>query len=325
MTVNLTVIGLGRIGKSVGLALAAKKDLITCTGNDADAGNEQMAVKAGAFEVVQHDLAKAVKDADIVLITEPMGEFEDTVKLVVPHLKEGAVMLGAVPVHKATLEMVTAMLPEDRYYLSFMPTLNPAHLNSNEPSADLFKKSLIVLSSLPHTLPEALQLASDLCRLLGAQPFYPDPDEADGLMAAGDTLPRLMSAALLLATVNAPGWREGQKLAGSAYLQASEIAAQPHEDEDLTPTALLNRENTLRVLDDAIAALQILRRDIDEQDGEMLQAHLRSAREKRDAWWEHRKAVDWELPKATEPIPTAGQAFGRLFGFRPRPTNKDKK
>lgn len=326
MTVQLTVIGLGRIGVSVGLALAEKKDLLTRTGNDANASNEQIALKAGAFDNVQHDLAEAVKEADIVLITEPMGEFEDTLKLTIPHLKPGAVLLGTAPVQTAILKMAQDLLAEERYYVTFMPSLNPAHFREDAPpSADLFKKSVIVLATLPGTVPEALQLASDLCKLLGAQPFYADPDETDGLMAAGDTLPRLLSAALLLATVNAPGWREGQKLAGAAYLAQTELAAQPHEAEDLTPTALLNRDNVLRVIDDAVAALQILRKDIAEGDAELLKAHLASACDKRGDWWEHRQRLDWDVPKDSEPLPTSGQAFARMFGFRPRPAKKDKK
>ena len=47
MPVQLTIIGLGQIGTSVGLALAGKKDLIFRMGHDKENGNAKKAEKTG--------------------------------------------------------------------------------------------------------------------------------------------------------------------------------------------------------------------------------------------------------------------------------------
>ena len=76
------------------------------------------------------------------------------------------------------------------------------------------KKGLIGIVSPPQTDSGAIKLAADLTRLVGADPLFADPVEVDGLMSATHLLPQLLAAALLNATIDQPGWREAQKLAG---------------------------------------------------------------------------------------------------------------
>ncbi len=86
--------------------------------------------------------------------------------------------------------------------------------------------------------------------------MFADPLEMDGLMSATHLLPQLMSAALLNATIDQPGWREARKVAGRAYAEASApIAHLANEPESLGAASILNRENLLRLLDSAIASL----------------------------------------------------------------------
>jgi hypothetical protein len=78
---------------------------------------------------------------------------------------------------------------------------------------------------------------------------------------------------------------------------------------------MLNRENTLRVLDSTIAALQAIRGDIDANNHESLDARLQRAWYGREKWFAEREAGDWvaeDMPAVEMP---ASQGFmGRLFG-----------
>ncbi|MCC6984915.1 MAG: hypothetical protein IT309_00665, partial [Anaerolineales bacterium] len=63
MPVKITIIGLGQIGASVGLALAAHKDKVVTTGHDKEIGNEQRAKKLGAVDQTNHNLPASVENA----------------------------------------------------------------------------------------------------------------------------------------------------------------------------------------------------------------------------------------------------------------------
>ncbi|GAG97856.1 unnamed protein product, partial [marine sediment metagenome] len=145
----------------------------------------------------------------------------------------------------------------------------------------LFRDGLVGIVSPPGTPSEAIKLAADLTRLLGATPLFADPLEMDGLVAATHILPQLMAAGLLNSTVDQPGWLEGRKIAGRSYAEVTAPVMYPSEPSTLTTAAMLNKENVMRVLDGAVAAINAIRSDISNEDAKSLEERLNRAREGR--------------------------------------------
>ena len=74
MTVQITILGLGQIGTSIGLALNEHKDLVRRIGNDADNNIARQAEKMGsAIDQVIFNLPSAVRQADLVILAPPGG------------------------------------------------------------------------------------------------------------------------------------------------------------------------------------------------------------------------------------------------------------
>ena len=74
MTTNITFIGLGQIGTSVGLALAKQGKKFYRVGHDIDSGRTNQAKKMGALEKVSFNLPSAVSEADIVFLGLPVDQ-----------------------------------------------------------------------------------------------------------------------------------------------------------------------------------------------------------------------------------------------------------
>ncbi len=321
MAIKITIIGLGQIGTSIGLALANQKNALLRVGHDREPTIARRSKSLGAVDHIEFNLYKAVEEASVVILALPADQIHETLSLIVKDLKEGAVVLDTAPVKGATIGWVNELLPEGRYYVGLTPGINPAYLNETKVGieaahADLFHNGLIAITTPGRSNSEAIQLATDLVRFLGAAPLFADPNEMDGVMAAIHLLPQLMAAALLLTTTGQPGWREGQKLAGRSYTNVSDPMTQT-DPKALRAAALHNRQNVMRLLDLAIAALQALHNDISEQNGENLDLRLQKAREVRDLWWRQRQAADWlsaEMAPKSE-LPTASEIFGRLIGL----------
>lgn len=326
MTIRMTIIGLGRIGLSIGLALKDNPHQIVRIGNDADPQIEQKALKMGALDEAIHNLHTATADADIVILAVPMDEVRETLTTIAPDLKPGVVVLDTSPLKTLVTRWAKDLLPAERYLVSFSPSLNPECLYPVAPGGetarpDLFKGGLFVISSPPHTHSDALKLASDLAALLGGQPYFADPYEADGLMAAVHGLPQLSAAALLTAITRQPGWREARKLAGQTFIEATEPITHLDDHTQLGQSILLNRENLLRLLDDYIATLREMRDYLEAEDSESLSALLKEAARARTVWWQQRQKGDWEATPPPE-IPSSGQFFARLFGLGGEPSKK---
>jgi prephenate dehydrogenase len=329
MTVQITIIGLGQIGASIGLALKDKKDQIVRVGHDKEIEISRQAEKLGAIDRVDINLPHSVQGADLVVLALPLDQLRPTLQFIAPDLRENCVVIDTGPAKETMAAWAAELLPESCHYVGLTPIINPAYLYDHDlgiraARPDLFKGGLMAIVASTRADSAALKLGADLTRLLGAMPLFADPLEVDGVMAATHLLPQLMAAALLNATIDQPGWREGRKFAGRAYAEATASVISPGDAHSLAATALLNRDNTLRVLDTAIATLSAIRNDIDVQDEAALDERLKRARSGREAWWKGRQSGEWisETNAPAVDLPDMPGMFGRLFGIGKKPKTK---
>lgn len=332
MTIQISIIGMGQIGASIGLALAGQQDRLRRVGHDKSIEVARKAEKMGALDKVEINLHNAVRGADVVVLALPMDQIRSVLEMIAIDLKEGAVVMDTGPVKQAVVAWAGELIPHERYYVGMTPVLNPAYLHGFETGpdaahADLFKGGVVAIVAPPRTDSNAIKLATDLAQLLGATPLFADPLEVDSLMAATHLLPQLMASALLSITVNQPGWMEGRKIAGRHYAAAAGPVHFLGGPESLRSAVLLNRENTLRMLDNMIASLQTMRTEVDTHQDQALEERFQQAMSDWEKWWGERQASEWrdnEAFPADSSVPRPN-LFGSLFGFGNKPKPQDKK
>jgi prephenate dehydrogenase len=247
--------------------------------------------------------------------------------IIATELKTNAVVMDTAPVKELIANWARELLPEGRHYVGLTPVINPEYLKTHDTGveaahADLFRGGLITIVASMSASSEAVKLAADLTRLLGAATMFADPVEVDSQMSATHILPQLMAVALLNMTVDQPGWQEGRKLAGRAYAEVSGTLVLMGDPGALSGAAMLAGDNAVRAIDNAIGALYTLRNDIKNQDSKALDERVKRAREGWERWWSQRKAANWmaeEMMTGVE-TPKASEVFGQmLFGSRLKP------
>ncbi len=318
MPTQITFIGLGQIGASMGLALAAYKESILRVGHDKRSEVERDALKKGAADKVEHNLPRAVQDANAVVLSIPVSQVRETLEFIAPDLKEGTVVLDTAPIKADVQKWAKEILPEGCHYVGLVPAINPEYLydfhpTPTTPQPDLFSKGLFLVDAPRGTPEKAVILAMDFVRLLGAEALLADPIESDGLMSTTHILPQLLSAALLNATIDQPGWLDARKVAGSAYATVTAGLAYQDEIASLQMSALQNRASVVHALDVTLAALRGLRDDIENEDVEGVALRLESALKGRNRWLNERMSADWSKPAEVDmaDIPTLSE---RIFG-----------
>lgn len=297
MPVKITIIGLGQIGASMGLALAAHKDKVVTTGNDKEIGVEQRAKKLGAVDQTSHNLPAAVEGADLVILALPVSEIRDTFRYIAQDLRKDAVVVDTAPVKVEVAKWAEELLPESAHYVGIAPAISAKHLPGTETAldsarADLFTKGIFLISTPPGVPGEAVKLVSDLIDLLGATSVLTDFVESDGLMTGVHLLPQLISAALLNATLDQPGWSDLRKTASRNFYAATAALADSDGPESLGTSSIHTRENTIRVLNNFINALIDLRDDL-ESDETSFRKRLTSALNGRINWLLERNKAEW--------------------------------
>lgn len=320
MTVQITIIGLGQVGTSVGLALAAHTDQVTRLGNDIQPGVAQKAYKMGAIDKVQYNLPVAVAEADIVFLALPLDQIRATLKIIAQEMKVDAVVMDTAPAKAAVAAWVKELLPEKRHYVGLTPVFNPLYLHEQAQGieaarADLFEKGLMTIAAPPGTAGEAVKLAADLSTLLGASPFFVDLAEVDGMMASAHILPQLSAAALINAITGQPGWPDIRKVTGRPFASATDQTIFQDGVAALGEAALHNRANVVRLLNDLISNLTGLRDDIAREKADDLKSSLESALEGQLKWWKERSAGDWLSVEHGRPeMPKSGDMWKQQIG-----------
>jgi len=329
MSVQIAIVGLGQIGASVGLALGKNRSDMRRVGHDKDPAVSRKAKKIGAVDDTKFNLPAAVKGADIVLLSLPVNEIRAALEVIAPDLSEGAVVLDTAPTQTSVAEWAQEILPEGRYYVGLVPSINPAYLHRIElgieaAEEDLFKDGLVVLGTLPGVPGNVVNMVTDLIGALGAMPFFADMAETDGLMASTHIVPQLLAAGLLNATVDQPGWEEARKLAGRPFAALTSAIAYQDEVESLGEAALLNQENVARVLGEVINSLQGLRDDIASGNREGLSDRLETAFDGRHRWLGQRLRANWSIDDEAKPDFELPSFFERFLGTR-KPRKKTEK
>ena len=321
MPIQITIIGLGQIGTSMGLALAAHKNSIVRVGHDKKAELERDAQQKDAIDKAEHNLPTAVRDARIVVLAVPVSQVRDTLEFIAPDLQEDTVILDTSPVKSNVVKWAKELLPKGRHYVGLVPAINPVYLHDFQfgqaaAKADLFSNGIFLIDAPYGTPEEVVTTAIDFVRLLDALPLLADPIESDGLMSTTHLLPQLVAASLLNATVDQPGWQEARKVAGRAYAAVTAGLAYQDEIDSLRLSSLHNRAGMVHALDVMIAALRGFRDDIEKEDDEGVAARLESALEGRQRWLSERVSADWTNAPRSEAadMPTFSERFfGGMF------------
>lgn len=332
MTVQITIIGMGQIGTSIGLALSNHSDQVKRVGHDKEISIARRAEKMGALDRVDINIPHAVEEADIVVLSLPLDQIQEMLKIIAPYLREDAVVMDTAPAKGAVATWAQELLPAKRHYVGLAPMLNPQYLHEHDSGveaarADLFQNGIVAIVSSPGTASEAIGLATDFANLLDCEHLYVDMAELDSLMAAMHILPQLMATALLNMTVDQPGWHEGRKFAGRAYAEVTGPCVYLSEPEALASAALLTSEHTVRVIDSLMNSLYKLRTDIHNQNQGSLLEQLSHARSGRAVWWRQRWAAHWSAEDTAPNVemPTAKDVLGRMIGWRqPKEKKEDQ-
>jgi prephenate dehydrogenase len=329
MAIQLTILGLGQIGSSVGLALQEYKDKIYRVGHDKSRQAVNLAKENDAVDKTALTLAGAVKDADIVLLALPFQEIYPVLEFIAQDLKEDVLVLDTAPLKSPVIGWAKELLPEKSHYVGLLPVIKAEYLGEIEHGpetahADLFKDNLMAVVTSHTASKEAIDTASNFAQLVGATPYFADPMEIDGVISMTHLLPEILAAAMLDISQNAPGWREGRKLAGKSFSQMTNSFGKDEIAGALASAIAFNPENTKRLINDMIRVLVELR-DLDAAPTtEELTERFESLQQGRDVWLDDRQEGSWTDVKKGK-LPERENMLSRLLGFRiPKPKREDE-
>jgi len=322
MTINVYVVGLNETGASVACILDALGDDVVVTGFDLDSAKGRAARKAGTVKSISLDMVKPARKAELVFISLPASETPDAIERIGPVLKEDALLFDLSPLKGVYLERALAAVPEGRTYVGATPALNPEVLLSDPAergagNPDLFKDGVMALVISPRASEEVVNRIIKFVQLLGAEPFFVDAGEVDGMMAVVRGIPLVASAAYLSGLTAEPGWKESQRMAAREFYSLGRLSVLA-EPEEIAAELLENKTVVLHRLKNLISSLQKVSTILEKEEKEELEAVFEEAGRTFENWRYNRETSDWKrqsLPSVKLP---ERNLLETLLGIRSR-------
>lgn len=284
MKPRLTIIGLGRLGTSIGLALKKTGADLELVGHDKSRQAINEAQKAGAVDKSEWNLYNACEGAGLIVLAMPLAGVLETIELLKKDVPPGVIVTDTASVKMSVLK-AAQVFPQGVHFIGGNPIFRPlldGTLTSQEANADLFQNAVYCLTPTPQSDPEAVQVLTGFISMLGAKTLFLDPEEHDGLAAGAQHLATVVESVLLKTTTSSSGWRELNKFAGNDFFNATELAAR---DAASTAQLLLTQRAVLQMWIDLYASnLRDLKTLLTQNDAGALEKWLKSSQDARTQW-----------------------------------------
>jgi prephenate dehydrogenase len=194
---NITIIGVGLIGSSLALALKKNKYKYKITGVGRRKENLLKAKKLGIIDSYSTVYSKGVKDADLIVLASPVGQFEQIVKKIKHHIKKGAIVTDVGSVKATVIKKIKPLMPEGVSFVGAHPIAGKESSGISAASAELFNDARCIITPDSSTDKKALKKIISLWNSIGVQTILMSPEKHDMIFAAVSHLPHVVAYALV--------------------------------------------------------------------------------------------------------------------------------
>ncbi len=286
---RITIVGVGLLGGSVGLACRAAGFGGTLVGVGRRTASLRKARASDAVDTVTRDPAAGVEGAGLVVLAAPIRQFESLLTSLGPALGRGAHVTDVASTKEHVVGLCERLLPRTAKYVGSHPMAGSEKTGVEFARADLFDRSLCLVTPTPKTAVATTRWVRQFWKALGSRTQVLPPRRHDELMARVSHLPHAVAAALVRLALD-----DGAiDVAGPGFADTTRIAS---GDAALwTDILRTNRKPMVRAIDRLIGELRTVRSHLTRDDEAELTEWLDAGRKARDRWLARRYRKQ-ELP-----------------------------
>jgi prephenate dehydrogenase len=276
---KITIIGVGLIGGSIGLAVKKHKLAKVVCGVGRRQASLKNAKRIGAVDIATLDLALGVKDADLIVIATPISlipQYALKIAVLSDWAKKQTIITDAGSTKEFVVSKLENILPKTAHFVGSHPFAGSEKTGALNASADLLKGALVFVTPSKKTNKAALNKVKRFWQAIGAKVVVMSAKKHDELIARISHMPHVLSAALVNsvsakdAVFASTGFRDTTRIAKGDTVMWRDIC-------------LSNPDNILNSIDVFKKDLDLLAKAIKTKNVNLLMQQLESAKKKREA------------------------------------------
>ncbi len=267
---RIALIGIGLIGASLSHAIRRGGLAESIAVSTRSQATLDRAIELNLGDTYTTDSVAAAKDADLVILSVPLGAMGAVAQAIGPSLKPGAIVIDAGSSKSSVIADISPHIPDGVHFVPSHPIAGTEYSGPDAGFATLFDNRWCVLTPLPHTDQGAVEKISKFWTACGSTIELMDPGHHDKVLAITSHLPQLIAYCIVDTATNLESDMQSEviKYSASGFQDFTRLAASdPTMWRDV---CLKNRDAVLDVLSQFTEDLTAMRRSIRRGEGEEL-------------------------------------------------------
>tara|TARA_B100000900_G_C20548826_1_gene703802 strand:- start:453 stop:1331 length:879 start_codon:yes stop_codon:yes gene_type:complete len=274
---KISIIGLGLIGTSLLHAIRAKKnEEITTYAFDINPEHRNTVLKMGIATFVSDNINDAIMDADLVILSIPVGSMKKVASLISSSLKEGAVVTDTGSTKSSVIDDVNPFIPKNVFFVPSHPLAGTEYSGPESGFGSLFENRYWLIVSDKKT--DQTKRLARFFENLGSIVETVSAEYHDKILAITSHLPHLIAYTIVgtASDLEADLKNDVIKFSASGFRDFTRIAA---SDPIMWRDVFLNNsEAVLEMLQRFNEDLSDLQKAIRKKEGEKLHSFFSRTR-----------------------------------------------
>lgn len=190
---KVALIGIGLVGSSLARVIRERQLAETITIASRSALTLGRARELGLGDSYTTSNADAVRDADLVIVSVPVGASGQVAREIEGSLKPGAIVSDVGSTKKSVIEQMLPFIPQGVHFIPGHPIAGTEHSGPDAGFATLFDERWCILTPLPGTDAAALQALIGFWQACGSMVDEMEPDHHDLVLAIVSHLPQIIA------------------------------------------------------------------------------------------------------------------------------------
>jgi prephenate dehydrogenase len=188
--------------------------------------NLEHALDLGVIDSIADSVAEAVTNADLIVVSTPLGAIEDIFRAMVGHIAENAVITDVGSVKGAVVDSAVAafgLVPTN--FIPAHPIAGTEQSGAAASFAELYQNRRVILTPLADSDLQAVKTVTEMWELVGAEVVEMEVEHHDEVLAATSHLPHLLAYALVDSLARDESHQEIFRYAAGGFRDFSRIAS----------------------------------------------------------------------------------------------------
>ncbi len=318
---RVVIVGLGLIGGSFAAALKSAKAVGEVVGYSRSETTLKRGLELGVIDRAETDLAKAVADADLVLLAAPIGATQPLLEAMAPGLNGRTVVTDAGSVKGNVVEAARRVFGEvPPWFVPGHPIAGAEKSGVEAANPALYKHHKVILTPLANTAESALTLVTDAWHVTGAEVLLMNVERHDAVLACTSHLPHMLAFSLVDTLAREDENQEIFRYAAGGFRDFTRIASSdPTMWHDIF---IANRDAVLTALDHFSRGINDMKAAVAQQDSQAMLGIMTRAKVARDHFTKMLAKRAYSKPMKQRNITFVAQPGGSMTGTLRVPGDK---